>query len=78
MEQKVIHLTTTRPHVLIALIMEPVSTSEMSVNVYQNTRRNNPEDSHLHTRSRENLKSHLKNPCSVTVHGRFLGLWTYN
>jgi hypothetical protein len=25
------------------------------------TRRNNPEDSHLHTRRRENLKSHLVN-----------------
>jgi hypothetical protein len=30
----------------IALMMEAVSTSEMSVNFYQ-TRRNNPEDSHL-------------------------------
>jgi hypothetical protein len=28
------------------------------VEVYQTTRRNNPEDKHLHTRSRENLKSH--------------------
>jgi hypothetical protein len=25
---------------------------------YQTTRRNNPEDSHLHIRRRENLKSH--------------------
>jgi hypothetical protein len=33
------------------------STSETSVNVYQTTRRYNPEDSHLHTRRRENLKS---------------------
>jgi hypothetical protein len=32
-------------------------TSETSVN-YQTTRRNNLEDSHLHTRCRENLKSH--------------------
>jgi hypothetical protein len=32
-------------------------TSEMSVNFYQTTRRNNPEDSHLHTRRRENPKS---------------------
>jgi hypothetical protein len=42
--------------VLIALIMEAASTSETSVNFYQTTRRNNPEDSHLHTRRRENLK----------------------
>jgi hypothetical protein len=43
----------------IALMMEAVITSETSVNFYQNTRRNNPEDGHLHTRRRENLKSHL-------------------
>jgi hypothetical protein len=42
----------------IALMMKAVSTSETSVNFYQATRRNNPEDSHLHTRRRENLKSH--------------------
>jgi hypothetical protein len=29
------------------------------VNAYQTIRHNNPEDSHLHTRRRENLKSHL-------------------
>jgi uracil DNA glycosylase len=39
--------------------MEAASTSEMLVNFYQTTRRNNPGDSHLHTRRRENLKSHL-------------------
>jgi hypothetical protein len=33
--------------ILIALIMEAASTSEKSVNFYQTTRRNNPEDSHL-------------------------------
>jgi hypothetical protein len=43
----------------MALMMEAVSTSETSANVYQTTRRNNPEDSHLHTRRRENLKSHF-------------------
>jgi hypothetical protein len=32
---------------IIALMMEAASTSEMSANVYQTTRRNNPEDSHL-------------------------------
>jgi hypothetical protein len=34
----------------IALMMEAASTSETSVNIYQTTRRNNPEDSHLHDR----------------------------
>jgi hypothetical protein len=38
--------------------MEAVITSETSVNFYQITRHNNPEDSHLHTRPHENLKSH--------------------
>jgi hypothetical protein len=45
---------------LIALIMQAASTSETSVNVYHTTRRNNPEDSHLHTRLRENLKSQIR------------------
>jgi hypothetical protein len=42
---------------LSALMMEAASTSETSTNFYQTTRRNNSEDSHLHTRRRENLKS---------------------
>jgi hypothetical protein len=33
---------------IIRAIMEAVSISEMSVNFYQTTRRNKPEDSHLH------------------------------
>jgi hypothetical protein len=32
---------------LVALMMEVASTSEKSVNFYQTTRRNNPEDGHL-------------------------------
>jgi hypothetical protein len=43
----------------MALMMETASTSETSVNVYQTTGRNTPEDSHLHTYRRENLKYHL-------------------
>jgi hypothetical protein len=39
--------------------MEAARISETSVNFYQTTRRNNPEDSHLHTRRREKLKSHV-------------------
>jgi hypothetical protein len=43
----------------IALVKEVASTSETSGNAYQTTRSNNPEESHLHTRRRENLRSHL-------------------
>jgi hypothetical protein len=42
----------------ISLMTEAASTSETSVNFYQIPWSNNPEDSHLHTRRRENLKSH--------------------
>jgi hypothetical protein len=42
--------------------MEAASTSETLVNFYQTTRRyNNPEDSHLRTQRRENLKSDIYN-----------------
>jgi hypothetical protein len=34
--------------IIIALMMEAVSTSETSVNFHQTTRRNIPQDSHLH------------------------------
>jgi hypothetical protein len=44
----------------IALMMEAARTSEMLVNFYQTTRRYNPEDSHLHTRRRKNLKSYTQ------------------
>jgi hypothetical protein len=44
---------------IIRAIMEAAGTYETSVNFYQTTRRSNPEDSHLHTRRRENLKSHF-------------------
>jgi hypothetical protein len=40
-------------------MMEAAKTSEKSANFYQTTRRNNPEDSRLYTRRRENLKSHF-------------------
>jgi hypothetical protein len=41
-------------------IVEAVSTYKTSVNFYQTTQRYNPEDNNLHTRRRENLKSHSK------------------
>jgi hypothetical protein len=46
-------------NVIVALMMEAARTSETLVNFYKTTRRYNPEDSHLHTRCRENLKSYL-------------------
>jgi hypothetical protein len=45
----------------IVLMMEAASISETSVIFYPTTRRNNPEDSLLHTRRRKNIKSHLVN-----------------
>jgi hypothetical protein len=38
------------------LMMEAARTSETLVNFYRTTRRYNPEDSHLRTHRRENLK----------------------
>jgi hypothetical protein len=44
---------------LIALMIEAARTSETLVNFYQTTQCYKPEDSHLRTHSRENLKSYL-------------------
>jgi hypothetical protein len=49
----------------VDLMMEAVSVSETSVNFYQTTRRIISEDSHLHTRRRENLKSHYLTKLTV-------------
>jgi hypothetical protein len=46
-----------------ALMMGTVPASETSVNTYHSERRYNPEDSHLRTHSRENLKSY----CFMTL-----------
>jgi hypothetical protein len=43
----------------IVLMMEAASTSETSVILYETTRRNNPEDSHVYNRRRDNMKSRL-------------------
>jgi hypothetical protein len=45
---------------IIALTMETVRTSETSVNIYLTTWQYIPEDSKLHNRRRENLKSHIR------------------
>jgi hypothetical protein len=44
---------------LIALMMEAARSSKTLVNFYQTTWRYNPEDSHLRTHRRENLKSYM-------------------
>jgi hypothetical protein len=43
----------------VALMTEAVSSSETSVNIFQTTWRSIREDSHIHIRRRENLKSHI-------------------
>jgi hypothetical protein len=44
---------------LIALMMEAAKSSETLVYFYQTARLYNPEDNHLSTNRRENLKSYL-------------------
>jgi hypothetical protein len=46
---------------IIRVMMEAVCTSEMSVNIYLTTQQYIPEDSKLHIRHHENLKSHIPN-----------------
>jgi hypothetical protein len=54
----------------VNLMIEAVGSSKTSVNIYQPKLRNIPEDNHLHTRRRENVKYHLsKSSCY------FLTLW---
>jgi hypothetical protein len=48
-------------------MMEAARTSETLVNFYQTTRRYNPEDSHLRTHRRENLKSYTENVVLKTI-----------
>jgi hypothetical protein len=45
----------------VGLMMEAVSTYETSIDFYKTKRRNIPEDSHLRTRRRKDLKSHSVN-----------------
>jgi hypothetical protein len=56
-------------------MMEAASTCEMSVNFYQTTWCNIPEDSHLHTYHHEILKSHQEITCllwNLKVYYHFL------
>jgi hypothetical protein len=52
---------------LLAVITRAIALM-MEANFYQTTRRNNPEDNHLHTRRRENLKFHflVSNLCNMS------------
>jgi hypothetical protein len=51
-------MSTDVSEVHIALMMEAERTSETSVDIDLTTRQYIPEDSALHTRRRDNLKSH--------------------
>jgi hypothetical protein len=47
-------------------MMEAAGTSDTSVNYYQATRRKIPEDSHLHSRRRQNLKSQISRTSGIS------------
>jgi hypothetical protein len=58
MQSALLSVSLNKPQDLITLMMEAASTFETLINFYQTTRRYNPEDSHLHTCRRENVKSY--------------------
>jgi hypothetical protein len=63
---------------IIVLMMEAARTSETLVNFYQTTLRYNPEDSHIRTHRRENLKSYITtshrnyHPCIQTIQAHMM------
>jgi hypothetical protein len=57
------------------MMMEAAKTSETLVKFYQTTRRYNPEDSHLRTHRRENLKSYNICSASFQFSGTLLAIW---
>jgi hypothetical protein len=59
---------------LIALMMERESTSETSVNFYQTTRSNNPEESHLLNPLQPSVKLYVA-PTLTVNNSRSLYLW---
>jgi hypothetical protein len=59
-------------------MMEAASSSETSESFDQTTRRNNPEDSHLHTRPRENLNSHNYQMSSKSLGARQTEIFGFN
>jgi hypothetical protein len=60
------------PPIIIALMMEAVRTSETTVDIQLRTRHYIPEDSEIHTRRRENLKSHILSHY-ITLH--YMSQW---
>jgi hypothetical protein len=62
-------LTVSIIRVFITLTKEAVSSSEISVNIYQITHSNIPEESHIHTCHHENLKSNL-----ISTHSQLFGV----
>jgi hypothetical protein len=56
-------------------MMEAERTSETSVKFYQTTQRNIPEDSHLHTRRSENLKSQLLLRLKMIMNIELIRIW---
>jgi hypothetical protein len=56
---------------IIVLMIEAARTSETYVKFFKTTRRNNPEDGHLHNRRCENLKSHVTNFVTTYFHHNF-------
>jgi hypothetical protein len=49
---EVFNISTIRTMTLVTLMMETVSAFETSVNFYETTRRNVPEDRHLHLKAK--------------------------
>jgi hypothetical protein len=60
-------LSEVRAASVIALMIEAACTSETSVDIYLTTWQYIPEDSELHTRHHENLKSHMNLNNLITV-----------
>jgi hypothetical protein len=55
--------------IFIVLMIEAVGISETSVDVYQSTRRTNPEERYRHICHRENLTSHQLNIVPYSLQG---------
>jgi hypothetical protein len=59
----------------LALMMEAVSTSDMSVTIYQTTQHNIPEDSHIHPQSCSSLNMRDKVSHTYEITGKIIVLY---